>query len=230
MSQLREIIDLFDGDCTIGVHGVGSPSVDNEGLSFIDMCEKIKSEGLKLYGWGGLLSSVSIFGQAKNADDRVLSAMAEKAYTIQSDGTIGNVLFAFPNTITTSSGKEIFLGHFKDLPGANKGQDEAGASLPLCLITEKLGYIPKEFIAGYYITKANTTDLTFVPNRSFYMFTGKREELGDWIEQKMDECMIPDPESELAFRSKFPAMSEQMPKSEYIRQYEEYVKSKDKTL
>ena len=183
--SLDEFIELFlsiPENYSIGIHGITSS--DNH----IDVANSIMNNGLMLNGWGGILSSVEMFGRLKNMDDRDKKKLLNYFYgKVDSENKFVNVLFAFPQTLKDYDNKEYFLGYFKKTSGYAKGVDEAGDGLPLNRMAEADSLIPKEFIVGYMVQQLNSPYFQFVKNDSFigFMSLGKQKEYFESIKNRL---------------------------------------------
>jgi len=182
----EEFIELLldiPGDYSIGVHGITETNI-----SHVEVANSIVSKGLILHGWGGILSSVTMFGRLKNMGD-IDKKKLVKYFMGKSDSEekFVNIIFAFPETLKDYDDKEYFLGYFKMTSGYAKGVDAAGESLPLNKMAEADSLIPKEFIVGYMIQQLNSPYFQFVKNDSFigFMSLEKQKEYFESIKNRL---------------------------------------------
>ncbi len=193
--KLDEFIELFfkiPEDYSIGVHGVTRS--DN----MIDTADCIMDKGLYIHGWGGLLSNVKMFGQLRDVNDFLLEKIVNYFYGQTDCNEIyTNILFAIPETFTDRDGKKYFLGHFNRNTGYAKGDDKAGDSLPVNMMTESTGVVPKEFIFGYTIHRLNSDDFRFILNPDFvgFMSDDKKSEVFESIKDKLIDAGMLDEEN-----------------------------------
>jgi hypothetical protein len=219
--SLDEFIELFlsiPENYSIGIHGITSS--DNH----IDVANSIMNNGLILNGWGGILSSVEMFGRLKNMDDRDKKKLLNYFYgNVDSENKFVNVLFAFPQTLKDYDNKEYFLGYFKKTSGYAKGVDEAGDGLPLNRMAEADSLISKEFIVGYIIKKCDSNYFEFVKNDSFigFMNDGKQKEFFEGIKDRLvNDYSVVDKEEVNRVVSFFKESGVQLP--EYFKQANRY--------
>lgn len=178
-----EFISNLDPDYFIGIHGVSG-----EG-NYLEKIPSILEQGLKTNGGGGILSNVQIFNKVKDLTEEDFRQMSRYSYSTDKDDNIVNLVFAFPETYTTEDGREFYLGSFKRIPGYAKDHEEAGADNPLNKIVDKIGYIPKEFIVGYYTKKWGAEDVDFKTNPGFYPYV---EGWDKYFEGLLDENHVMD--------------------------------------
>ena len=166
-----EMIKSLDANMSIGIHGVKKLSLSQDNIS-----NRIMNEGLELQGWGGILSSVIMFGKIKDLSSNDLRNLYNYAYGIGNKGEITNVLFGFPEIITNSQGKDFYLGYYsqKNINGYAKGQEKAGSDLPLNILFDMKHHIPNDFIIGCIKTNANNPNINFISNSSFYGFSNNQ--------------------------------------------------------
>ena len=183
----EEFIDYLyslDPSLSLGVHGIGKTRDENNAsLSTLDIANKITKEGLKTRGGWGLLGTIATFGQIGNLNSRELKQIMDYCYMAEEERIV-NVLFAFPESITTSDGENLYLGHYDDENEFNKKHGKY-SEFPLNELTQRLGYVPKEFIVGYYITKFDSDDFTFIKNPDFYQLknNGYEDRLRDLLKE-----------------------------------------------
>ena len=156
-------IKSLDGNMSIGVHGVKEETL----LKEPNIVEKVLSEGLTLKSWGGILSSVRMFGQVKDLGTADLRDIYDYTYGVGRKGEIINFLFGFPEVITNSQNEEYFLGHYINSP---KGKDDpnAGMDLPLNVLCNKNRSIPSDFIIGSVVFQNFLPRPKITINPSFY--------------------------------------------------------------
>jgi len=159
-----EYISNLDPNYSIGIHGVTGAG------NHLEKIPSILSQGLRLKGWGGILSNVAMFGQIKDLTERDYKELYDYTYGADNEGNIINIFFAFPETYTTEEGREFYLGNFPKVSGYAKGQAEAGDHNPLNKISEMQEVIPKEFILGYSVMKMETDNFSFYKNPNFYPY------------------------------------------------------------
>ncbi len=172
-NEFCKIIKSLDDNMSIGIHGIGNNRIEkNNDLSIDEIGSKITNTGLELHGWGGLLSSVKMFGRVKDLDKNDLQRIYNYIWQFGNNGEIVNILFGFPEIITNSEGNEFYLGYYNqdNVVGFAKGHDQAGDNLPLNKLFEHLKLIPNDFIIGCIKSKQNNPNSEFKINRNFYWF------------------------------------------------------------
>ena len=210
-----EYISKLDINASLGLHGI-----TGEG-DYLETAKSILRDGLQTKSWGGILSNVQMIGQIKNLKENDYLRIRDYIYSIDQDGMIVNVVFAFPETFTSLDGKEYFLGHFNPVQGFAKGEENGGESLPFNQIVTVTKKIPKEFILGFYVGKVETDNFTFYQNPTFYM--NNKEEFKSNFEKLLIENGIFDIEkiySNIDLYKQFGLYNE------YHRQLEEYMEKK----
>ena len=156
-------IKSLDGNMSIGVHGVKEETLLNEP----EIVEKVLSKGLELKSWGGILSSIRMFGQVKDLGTADLEEIYKYTYGVGRRGEIVNFLFGFPEVITNSQKEEYFLGHYIN---SSKGKDDpnAGLDLPLNALCDDERLVPREFIIGTIVFQDFLPRPTVTKNPNFY--------------------------------------------------------------
>ena len=222
--SLDEFIELFfqiPEDYSVGVHGVTKS--DN----MIDTADCIMDKGLAIHGWGGLLSNVKMYGQMKDLNDFWFGKIVNYFYgQTDCNEIFTNILFAFPETFTDSNGKEYFLGHFNRNTGYAKGDDEAGDSLPINMMTESTNTVPREFIFGYTINRLNSDDFRFVLNPNFIGFKSNefKTEFFESIKDKLIDAGLLDKDNYFEVISKLQSFGLDI--EEYHKQMIKYYEEK----
>ena len=205
---------LVPGDYSLGVHGITG---DSE--SYTDVASGIMKNGLKINGWGGILSNTEMYSELNNITDRQMRKIYDYCFQLDNNDQCVNVLVAVPKVIQDTSSKEYFLGHYNYSSTYQKGDDKSGAHLPFTMYTEDIGYVPKEFIVGYYYSTADGDVTFFLPNKDFMGIKSEKEKK-EYFEKLLNNglnnhALEVVPGSDLS----------QFGESEYIRQYQEYVDS-----
>ena len=186
--EFRDFIKSLDQNMSIGVHGVKEETLLNEP----DIAEKVLSKGLELKGWGGILSSVKMFGRVKDLGDADIKRIYQYAYGIGDDGNIINFLFGFPETITNSNGEEFYLGHFVENE-IGKGQKNAGSELPLNVLCDEKRHISNKFVIGCIISPFNVRTIELRENPCFYGNSEDVQPFYDELFSDLEAKNIPNP-------------------------------------
>ena len=169
--EFCKIIKSFDGNMTIGIHGIGKDRIDkNKSLSLDEIGNDIMRNGFELHGWGGLLNSIKMFGRVKELGKNDLRRLYDYVWQFGDNGEIVNVLFGFPEIITNSAGDEFYLGYYnqEEVVGYAKGQKEAGDDLPLNKLFDEMRLVPNNFVIGCLKAKQDSPNSELVVNKNFY--------------------------------------------------------------
>ena len=224
VNEFKETLKLMvPTDYSLGIHGITGNN------DYEEIARLIVKDGLKFSGWGGVLSSVAMYPQLKDISDDALNKIFNYSYSINDNEQCVNVLVALPNKFNDAFGNEYFLGHYNECnEGYAKGVDKAGGNLPITKFTEKIRTLPKEFIVGYNVGRANSREFTFIPNPDFIGL--KKEEdkqvfFETLLAQGLKDCAYTTTEAEMMINhplfEKF-----KNGENEYWKQYQEYLKSK----
>lgn len=164
--------------------------LENGKESNIDVAEEIMKTGLKIgesYGSiNGNVYSLGIIGE----DDKNIKQNIENY--IWSSKPQTNVLVVYPPIIENSNGERIFLGCTKN-PGKYDQDTTCSFMDQVC---SKLGYIPNEFILGYYVDKEEkygiknedeSIDYQFERNQYFCNSDKVNDELFELMSKNIDE-------------------------------------------
>lgn len=172
-----EFLNYFERlpeDYSIGIHGITGDSPN-----YLEVVNSILDNGLRLSknGWGGLLSSIQMYGQKCNMTGYELNRLVNYFYgCVDNDDRIVNVIFGFPEVMNDLNGNTYFLGHYNQVAGYAKGHDKGGDNNPLTKMTEKEKCVSKEFIVGYYVGKYDTDNFEFFANPNFIGLKSKYEQ------------------------------------------------------
>ena len=172
-----EFLNYFEKlpeEYSIGIHGITGDS-----SNYLDVAESILNNGLRLAeeGWGGLLSSIQMYGQKCNMTEYEMNRLLNYYYGhTDSEERFVNVIFGFPEVMNDLEGNTYFLGHFNQVAGYAKGHNKGGDNNPLNKMSETEKLVPKDFIVGYYIGKYDTDNFEFIPNPNFIGLKSKHEQ------------------------------------------------------
>ncbi|MBR1540018.1 MAG: hypothetical protein IJ629_02410 [Clostridia bacterium] len=127
----------------IGLHGIGSGRAGEK--KQLEIAELILSNGLKLgTNYGSINGNVRPIGIVGVDNKQLQSSLSDYAW---GSGKQTNVLVAYPCIVENSSGEKLFLGYTSPPP---YGYDQNTHRSLMDIVCSSLGYIPKEFICGYY--------------------------------------------------------------------------------
>ena len=218
--DFAKYINSLDPNTTIGIHGINGDG------NYLEKANSILKSGLETKNWGGILSNVSIFGQVKNLTETEYQRMREYTYNSDKNGSVVNVVLAFPETIVNDDGQEYFLGHFNPTTSNEfaKGSAESGARLPLNKMVNLKKVIPREFIAGYCTGKMESNDFNFQMNPSFYLNNGNS------ITEEVKQALIAESFGNIEIVFKNIELLKQYGYGEYCNQLKEYVENKEKKI
>ena len=166
-NEFYNMIKSLDPNTSIGVHGVKVNTLSNE-----DISKKIIDNGLNIYNWGGLLSTIKMYGRVKDLSDDDIKDIYNYSYGINENGKIVNFVFGFPEIITNSNNKSFYLGYYNKY---DEGETIAGSNLPLNNLFDKTRLIPSDFIIGSVIQKENIENIDFIMNNKFYGFNNNQD-------------------------------------------------------
>ena len=202
LEEFVEYIYSLYSNLSLGFHGIGKKRNEkNKGLSNIEIAEKILEKGLETDRKWGLLGTVQKFGQIKDLDSNKLKKILNYAYMADEDRIV-NVIFAFPESITTSEGKEMYLGHYDyDLEFDSKYGKYS--KLPLNVLAQRAGYVPREFILGYCISQFESDEIIFIKNPYFL-----KEGYADEIAANIKKEGVLTGQDMLEVKTKFPAFKD----------------------
>ena len=164
--EFCNLIKSLNPNTSIGVHGINTNTLSKGSVG-----KEIIKTGLNLTNWGGILSSIKMYGRVKDLSEQDLLNIYNYAYGVGNNEEVENILFGFPEVITNSDNKDFYLGYYNryDL-GYAKGQKEAGADLPLNQLFDKMHIIPNSFIIGLFNSQNNNQSINFSLNNYFYEF------------------------------------------------------------
>lgn len=145
-ADLMRRLDQYKG-FGIGLHGVGTERTKLATVE--DTLDAIMQNGLKLgSGYGSINGNVFSAGVVGKNDDEISRKLTDYAW---GSGKQTNVIVAYPAVIENQYGEKLYLG-FTESP---KGYDQDTKCSMMDVACAELGYIPKEFILGYYIDSDN---------------------------------------------------------------------------
>jgi hypothetical protein len=145
----------------IAIHGVRY----NEGENQIDICNKICQTGLILgHCYGSINGNAIGVGKLSFDDDKIDKELQNYAWSIPQV----NVIIAYPSVIENSKGEKLYLGF---TPNPKHGYDQDTMCSFMDVLCSSLGYIPKEFILGYYVDKDNKYGKIYEGEHIDYEFT-----------------------------------------------------------
>ena len=165
-AELRKSLEsLEQGKYGIGVHAIHSGSPEEKQ----NKAEEILKNNLSLAtSVQSILSTAISLGESSDAQVQAQEAID---YTYGFGAKL-NVILAVPEVIQNAEGQKIFLG----FPQENK-RTSAQQYEPQCIldrICAKLGYVPKEFILGYY-SQSDDEHKSFIPNPNHISKLPKQE-------------------------------------------------------
>ena len=219
--EFRQYIKSLDENMSIGIHGVKEETL----LKEPDIAEKVLSEGLELKGWGGILSSVKMFGRVKDLGDADIKRIYQYAYGIGDDGNIINFLFGFPEIITNSNDEEFYLGHFVE---SELGKDEkrAGSELPLNVLCDAKHHISNKFIIGCIISQSNVSTIDLHENPCFYGNSKNVQPFYDELFSSLEEEKIPNPKDMIKYQEVYAKYGLPIEENLGTQQYQQYLQEK----
>ncbi len=138
--ELLEKLKSYKG-FGIGLHGIDE---ERSHLGSVEAISKaIMDNGLKLgSGYRSINGNVKSLGIVGKDDESVLLGLENYAW----GGKQSNIIVAYPGVIENQYGEKLYLG-FTESPA---GYDQDTSCSMMDKACSELGYIPKEFILGYY--------------------------------------------------------------------------------
>ncbi len=144
-----DLISLIDKDefagYGVGIHSIGEDrGVSSQVRSKDEIARSIMEEGLKLGdGYGSINGNVIAIGILQENNERIDRLLKNWKW---GNGKQTNVLVLYPPIVQNSNGERLYLGYTKDPGGFDQDTSRSCMDIACC----KLGYVPKEFILGYY--------------------------------------------------------------------------------
>lgn len=211
---------LIPSDYSIGIHGV-----TGNAPSYLEVADKIMTDGLEFKGWGGLLSNVTMNNQLSQFIDDDYRRIYDYCFSLDEKNTCVNMIVAVPSVMYDSDKNEYFLGHYNYSDMHQKGDGASGAFLPMTMFTEDIGYLPEQFIVGYQSFNSDSESSNFIPNLDFIGFKTE-EEQAQFFDQLLKAGL-----DKYAYKTEVGQKLERIVNvetaSEYIKQLLEYYKSKE---
>ena len=166
----------------IALHGVRSLT----GEPLKDICEKICNTGVTVNKrYKSLNGTAKGIGRTPEDDDQINEQLENYIWAGEQQV---NVIIAYPPVIENSKGEKLYLGYTPP-PGFGYDQDTVCSFMDIAC--SELGYIPKEFVLGYYIDvdykygnvmPGEHIDYEFNPNPNFNKVS---DELFDTMKEAM---------------------------------------------
>ncbi len=126
----------------IGLHGIGSNRTKLDSVE--ETAIAIMQGGLKLgESYGSINGNVYSAGIVGREDDQISERLTNYCW---GSGNQTNIIVAYPGVIENSYGEKLYLGYTKS--GIEYDQDTKCSFMDEACA--ELGYIPSEFILGYY--------------------------------------------------------------------------------
>ena len=148
-ADLMRMLDQYKG-FGIGLHGVAIGRIKLATVE--ETLDAIMQNGLKLGAlYGSINGNVLSAGIVGKDDDEIIKKLTNYSWASEKQT---NVIVAYPAVIENQYGEKLYLGYTE----SPQGYDQDTQCSMMDVACAKLGYIPKEFILGYYIDSDNRVE------------------------------------------------------------------------
>ncbi len=147
----NELISLIDKDefagFGVGLHGIGEDrGYSEKGKSKLEIARGITEKGIKLgHGYSSINGNVFAIGILKKDNENIANSLWNYNW---GEGMQTNVLVVYPPIVQNSNGERLYLGYTNAMSGGSIQDTPCSFMDEAC---SNLGYVPKEFILGYYM-------------------------------------------------------------------------------
>ena len=180
--KLLEYIKTFDIEgYGVAIHGVRNDNGENQ----IEICNSICQNGLKLgNSYGSINGNAFGMGKAPQDDLKIEETLSNYSWGHPQV----NVILSYPPVIENSRGEKLYIVY---TPYPKVGYDQNTTCSFMDIACSSLGYIPKEFILGYYIDKDDKYGHIERGEHIDYEFTANEHfnKINDELFDKMKEAM-----------------------------------------